>query len=106
MLLLLCNLHTHSPNHCAQSLSSAGSSSKDVMLEVTYLGKRLLKGSNVHLVRVKCGTSKIVIFTEGGTKIEKQNFKGEETFAIIDIPKKKGVITVKAGAESHTLETD
>ena len=76
------------------------------MLDVKYLGKRRIKNTNLHLVRIKSDKSNIVIFSEGGTRIEKRNFKGDETFGILDIPHKKGTVKVVAGREEVTLETE
>ena len=76
------------------------------MLDVKYLGKRKIKGTNLHLIRVKSDKSGLVIFSEGGTRIEKKNFKGDETFGVLDIPHKKGTIKVVAGKEEVVLETE
>lgn len=76
------------------------------MLDVKYLGRRKIKNTNLHLVRIKSDKSNIVIFSEGGTRIEKKNFKGDETFGILDIPHKKGTVKVVAGREEVTLETE
>ena len=76
------------------------------MLDVNYLGKRKIKGTNLHLIRVKSDKSSLVIISEGGTRIEKKNFKGDGTFAVLDIPHKKGTIKVVAGKEEVTIETE